>query len=167
MEGVAATGGTRVRCAGRWFRENLKGEAKGAVFHELVHVVQQYGRTPRQPGASAAPGWLVEGLADYLRWYRFEPDSRGAAISARAVERARFDGSYRVTANFLDWVMRQHGDGVVPKLNAVMREGKYREEVWRELTGQTVQDLGAAWKRSLEVGPNGPASARPATVGDR
>ena len=35
-------------------RQNLEGEAKGAIVHELVHVVQQYGRaqrgaTPRRP----------------------------------------------------------------------------------------------------------------------
>jgi hypothetical protein len=38
--GVAATGGTRVSCSPAWFRRQLQGEAKGAVVHELVHVVQ-------------------------------------------------------------------------------------------------------------------------------
>src|SRR5262245_51582245 len=35
--GVAATRGTSIECGAPWFRENLKGEAKGAVVHELVH----------------------------------------------------------------------------------------------------------------------------------
>ncbi len=150
MAGVAATSGTRVMCAARWFRENLAGEAKGAVFHELVHVVQQYSRAPaRQPGASRPPGWLVEGLADYLRWYRYEPRSGGASIPPARIERARYDGSYRVSANFVSWVVTEHGPQVVRALNASMREGRYRAELWRELTGQSVEELGAAWKAEL------------------
>ena len=47
MRGVAATGGTHISCGAEWFCHNLKGEAKGAVVHELVHVVQQYGHARR------------------------------------------------------------------------------------------------------------------------
>lgn len=111
MPGVADTGGTRIRCAADWFRANLQGEARGAVFHEMVHVIQQYGRSrPAQgngPGprrGRSAPGWLVEGLTDYWRWYHFEPDSHGADIRPAAAARARYDASYRVTANFIHWV---------------------------------------------------------------
>src|SRR5258708_5265358 len=72
MKGVAATSGTRVRCAAEWFRRNLKGEAVGAVFHELVHVVQNYGQARRSnPDAVRPPGWLVEGIPDYIRWFTF------------------------------------------------------------------------------------------------
>jgi len=53
----AATGGSGVSCNIGWFRRNLKGEAKGAVVHELVHVVQQYGRARRNnPNATRTPG---------------------------------------------------------------------------------------------------------------
>ena len=80
---MAATGGTRVTCAAEWFRRNLEGEAKGAVVHELVHVVQQYGRARRNnPDATRPPGWLVEGIPDYIRWFLYEPQSRGAEITA-------------------------------------------------------------------------------------
>ncbi|HEY5915653.1 MAG TPA: hypothetical protein VJA21_34135 [Verrucomicrobiae bacterium] len=54
MRGVAATGGTRVRCAGGWFRENLQGEALGAVFHELVHVISGRGSRGAPRGARGA-----------------------------------------------------------------------------------------------------------------
>ena len=57
MRGVAATSGTRIRCAASWIRRNLQGEAVGAVFHEMVHVVQQYGRTRRAPGATRPRFW--------------------------------------------------------------------------------------------------------------
>lgn len=150
MDGVAATQGTRVMCAARWFRENLDGEAKGAVLHEYVHVVQQYGRAPRrEAGARRPPGWLVEGLADYLRWFRYEPRSGGAWIPASAAGRVRHDASYRVTANFLNWVVNEHGPQVVRQLNAAMREGRYREGLWEELAGRPLAALGEAWKADL------------------
>ena len=108
MRGVAATGGTRIRCAARWFRQNLQGEAVGAVVHELVHVVQQYGRARRNsPNAVRTPGWVVEGIADYIRWFKYEPQSHGAEITLRNLSRARYDANYRITANFLNWVTEQ------------------------------------------------------------
>ncbi|WCJ60664.1 basic secretory protein-like protein [Fontisphaera persica] len=151
MQGVAATSGTRIRCASGWFRQNLKGEALGALFHEMVHVVQQYGRAPRQPGATRAPGWLTEGITDYLRFFIFEPETKGAEITARNLPRARYDGSYRITANFLNWVSGRHGKDFVPKLNAFIREGRYNEQTWKELTGHSVEELGDMWRKDLEM----------------
>ena len=105
MRGVAATGGTRIRCAANWFRRQLQGEAKGAVVHELVHVVQSYGRARRtNPNTSRTPGWLVEGIADYIRWFLYEPETHGAEITGRNISRARYDGNYRISANFLNWL---------------------------------------------------------------
>jgi len=151
MNGVADTAGGRIRCAGRWFRENLQGEAVGAVFHELVHVVQSYGNAPaeRRNGVKV-PGWLVEGIADYLRWYHYEADSRGAEISRNSLDRARFDASYRVTANFLDWASRKHDPELVPKLNAAIRQGQYSEALWAEFAGRSLTELGAEWKLELK-----------------
>jgi hypothetical protein len=148
MRGVAATGGNRISCAADWFRKNLKGEAKGAILHELVHVVQDYGWGRRHnPDASRNPGWLVEGIADYIRWYKFEPESKGAQITARNFNRARFDGNYRITANFLDWVSQKNPD-LVTKLNAAAREGKYSEDLWKKYTGSTLSELDAAWRKA-------------------
>ncbi|MBN1442739.1 MAG: hypothetical protein JXA90_08520, partial [Planctomycetes bacterium] len=151
MRGVAATGGTRITCAASWYRQNLRGEAKGSVVHELVHVVQAYGLARRRGrGATRTPGWLVEGIADYIRWFLYEPQSRGAEISRRALPRARYDASYRVSANFLSWVVEQHGAKVVRELNAAAREGRYTDALWKDLTGVALEDLGAAWKKALE-----------------
>jgi hypothetical protein len=146
MRGVADTSGNRIRCAANWFRGNLKGEAKGAVLHELVHVVQNYGYGRRHnPDATRNPGWLVEGIPDYIRWFKFEPESRGAEITARNFSRAKYSGNYRITANFLNWVSEKHPD-IVPKLNAAAREGKYSEELWKEYTGKGLEELGAEWR---------------------
>lgn len=148
--GVAATAGTRVLCAPEWFRNNRDGEAIGAVVHELVHVVQQYRWGRRDPDGQRPPGWLTEGIPDYIRWFLYEPQSRGAEIGPDRVANARYDGSYRVSANFLNWAVAQHGDEIIPKINAALREGRYNDELWNELTGKSVDDLGIEWKVSLE-----------------
>ena len=150
MAGVADTSGTRIRVAAKWFRENLQGESIGSVVHEMVHVVQQYGGRRRDnPEATRVPGWLTEGLTDYIRWYQYEPQSHGAEITRRSLARARYDGSYRVTANFLNWVSEKYDRSFVPKLNAIIREGNYNEQTWTKLTGHTLPELGASWKQSL------------------
>lgn len=147
----AAAGGNRVSCNIEWFRRNLSGEAKGAVVHELVHVVQQYGRARRDnPTATRTPGWLVEGIADYIRWFLYEPQAKGAEITERSLARARYDANYRISANFLNWVTAKYDKEIVRKLNAAAREGKYSETLWKEWTGKTVQELGDEWKKSHE-----------------
>ncbi len=152
MRGVAATSGTRIRCAGGWFRRNLKGEAVGAVFHELVHVVQQYGQARRSnPNATRPPGWLTEGIPDYLRWFIYEPQTRGAEITRRNIARARYDASYRITANFLNWVTEKYARDLVKTLNAAIREGKYEEELWKQTTRHSLTELGEAWKQEMET----------------
>jgi Peptidase of plants and bacteria len=143
----AATGGSRISCNAGWFRRNLKGEAKGAVVHEMVHVVQQYGRARRNNrNATRTPGWLVEGIPDYIRWFLYEPETKGAEITRRNLARARYDGNYRITGNFLNWVTGKYDPEIVPKLNMAAREGRYQEDLWKEYTGKTVQELGAEWK---------------------
>lgn len=154
MRGVAATGGTRIRCSGSWFRSNLKGEALGAVFHEVVHVVQQYGAArranPDAPRRARPPGWLTEGIPDYIRWYLFEPQLHGADITKRNFARAKYDGSYRITANFLNWSSQKYDKDLAVQLNAAIREGRYSEDLWKEFTGHTVEELDAEWRKDLE-----------------
>lgn len=151
MSGVAATGGTRIRCATSWFEKQLQGEGKGAIVHELVHVVQQYGRAPRINGRrNRAPGWLTEGIPDYIRWYLYEPESNGARITRRNLARANYDGSYRTSANFLHWIVEKNDVSVITKLNAALRDGTYTPELWEELTKSKVEDLNTQWKADLE-----------------
>ncbi len=76
--GVAYANRGEIHCAGPWFMRNLEGEAAGAVVHEMVHIVQQYRRAR---GPNRNPGWMVEGVADYIRWFLYEPEElRRASI---------------------------------------------------------------------------------------
>jgi hypothetical protein len=141
MEGVAGTVGTRVACAGPWFERNLEGEATGAVIHELAHVVQRY-RGVR--GGGQRPGWLVEGIADYVRWFRFEPAS---ARPRPDPSRARYTDGYRTAAALLNFATERHDPQLVKKLNAALREGRYRDSLWPELAGK---DLDSLWQEYLD-----------------
>ena len=162
MGGVpASAGGSFVNMNSQWFRKELKREARGSVVHELVHVVQNYGRARRtNPNAARTPGWLVEGIPDYIRWFLYEPQTKGAEITRRNLGNARYDASYRVSGNFLDWAGRTHDKDIVRKLNAAAREGNYSETLWKDWTGKTVQELGADWKKAHEerLGAAKPAS---------
>jgi hypothetical protein len=157
---VAFTRGARITCGSEWFRQNSAGEAVGCVVHEMVHVVQQY---LEQPGASPQegqpPSWLVEGIADYVRWFLFEPQSHGAEITRTNLSIARYDASYRITANFLNWVVKNYGRDVIVRLNAAARKNEYHPALWEKLTGHTVQDLGREWRMTVEKELN----AAPAT----
>ena len=152
MSGVAETGGTRIRCAAGWFRANLKGEAVGAVLHELVHVAQQYDGVEANPGHTRPPGWLVEGIADYIRWFHFEPQAHGAEIPPSRAPQAKYDASYRVTANFLNWATGKYCRELVPKLNAAVRQHRYSSKIWADLTTHSLEELGTEWKANLEKG---------------
>ena len=145
----AWTVGSRIDLNAEWFRKNLKGEAVGAVIHEMVHVVQrQYWRARRAPDAVAVPGWLVEGIPDYIRFFKFEPESHGADdiwLKRQRFSSLRYDKSYRVSANFLKWVSEKYDPEIVVKLNAAGRLGQYKPDLWKAATQKTVEELGAEW----------------------
>ena len=144
MRGVAATSGTRVDVSAEWIQSQLKrpewNEAVGSVIHELVHIVQRY-------KSRGNPGWLVEGVADYLRWFHFEPPNHRPKL--RNPARAKYSDSYQTTAGFLEYAAKNHDHELVVKLNAAMRQGRYSPEVWKDCTGLTVQELWGKYVNSL------------------
>jgi hypothetical protein len=154
--GVAATGGANITANSTWLKPETNPEALGALVHEEVHVVQNYGGgrrrgsdTPRAP----TPGWLVEGIPDYIRWFLYEPQSHGADLEwmkARRNLTLRYDAGYRISANFLDYAVRTYDQDLIRKLNAACREGTYSEEIWKTATGKSLEDLAAEWKKDVE-----------------
>lgn len=143
----------RITLNAGWFPRELKREAKGCVVHEMGHVVQNYWRaqmTNRNP--KKTPGWVTEGVCDYIRWFLYEPQSKGAGINAERVDGANYDKSYRITGNFLDWVVTERDKDLLQKLNAVAREGNYEEELWEKWTGKSLQELNGEWKEAIKKG---------------
>src|SRR5206468_483753 len=83
--GVAEASGNRIKGSVKFFKEHP--DDLGAMIHETCHVVQHYrGR--------GNPGWLVEGVADYVRFFVYEPGKAGP-VNPR---RAHYNNSYRTTA---------------------------------------------------------------------
>ncbi len=150
MDGVAGTSDTTVEVSADWIHSQLRrpewNEAVGSIIHELVHVVQQY-------KTRGNPGYLVEGIADYLRWYHFEPVPHQPKL--RNPARARYSDSYKTTAGFLEYIARNHDHEFVAKLNAAMRQGRYSPDLWKDCTGMSIQELWSEYVKSLAS----PASA--------
>lgn len=136
MRGVAYTSGKDVFCAGSWYQANLETEAVGSVIHELVHVVQQY----RLSGDRRPPGWLVEGIADHIRWYQFEPIENRRRINW---ERANYDDAYFPSATFLDYIVTNIDADAIKKINADCRQGRYSENYWKEHYDKSAEQIWA------------------------
>ncbi len=134
--GVAEASGAKIKGSVKFFKAN-PGDI-GAMVHETAHCVQGY-------RARGLPGWLVEGIADYVRFWKYEPGKAGKVNA----DRAKYDGSYRTTAAFLAFASEKYDPKLVNKLNALLRDGKYDAKVWKELTGKTVEELDREWKESL------------------
>jgi hypothetical protein len=80
--GMSKMSGDRIVGSAEHFRRRRDDD--GAIVHETVHVAQGYRRGPR-------PSWLVEGICDYILFFKWEPGKLGRIDPARA----RYD---RVTA---------------------------------------------------------------------
>lgn len=151
MRGVPAyASGSTISMNAEWMRGQLQREARGAVVHEMVHVVQQYSGRRRSRAGAVTPGWLVEGIPDYIRWFLYEPETGGARMSSERRRSAKHDASYRISANFIDWVIRNHPTtpALLEKLNAAAREGRYTSDLWQELTGKNEQELAEGWRQA-------------------
>jgi len=136
----ATTYGSRIVCNTDWFLQYNKNDCIGVIIHELVHVVQSFGRN----WDKYVPLWLSEGIADYVRSMCMPyPDKVWDA------QRLRYDGSYKMSANFLRWVAGAYDKDIVPKLTAAGRQHNYSDKLWKQYTGHTIQELNDEWKAFL------------------
>ena len=141
----AYASGTVITLNTQWFRRELKREARGAVVHEMAHVVQSYTQN-RRNARTTTPGWIVEGIPDYIRWFLYEPESKGAEITERSFASATHDASYRVTGNFFDFLTRTYDRDFIVKLNSAVRDGRYDPNFWMEAFDKSAPELEKEWK---------------------
>ncbi|MCX5676404.1 MAG: basic secretory protein-like protein [Planctomycetota bacterium] len=135
-KGIAATGGSNITCHMGWFTKHP--DDIGAVVHESVHVIQAY-------HSRSNPGWLVEGLDDYVRFWIYEsPPKRRLDPN-----RIKYTDSYQITGAFLAWAVKTCDKDLVKKLNAACRKGEYKEELFKACTGKDVGALFEEFKDSL------------------
>lgn len=137
--GVADTSrGGRVRFYSGYYRTHQ--DDLGSAVHEMVHVIQGYrGRNN--------PGWLVEGLADAVRWWWYEPAAKRRPIN---FTEHKYTDSYQVTGAFLAWIEKTKAPKILVVLNTAMREGTYTPEIFAKQTGK---DLDALWTEFVAAQP--------------
>jgi hypothetical protein len=140
-KGVAATGGGRIVYSPEYFKQN-PGDID-VVTHEVMHVIQNYGSNRRRGSRSGGPGWLTEGIADFVR-YKFGVDNPGAGWRLPEFkDTQKYTDSYRITARFLAWLENHGNKGLVKKLDASLRGGTFTNNTWKNETGKTLDEL---WK---------------------
>ena len=64
------------------------------IVHEAVHVVQLY--------PEFGPGWVAEGIADYIRWYLYE--KKPLEWFPIGEEEKGYEVAYRIIGGFFLWV---------------------------------------------------------------
>ena len=139
-----------------WAAENAD-EVKGAIVHEIAHLVQNY-------SSHRPPSWLLEGIADWVRWFNYEPREAQDAIRTAAAKSRVHNAGYRTTAAFLERVDKRHGRDFVRRLNAVCRAGEYNgAKTWTDLTGKTQEELAQEWRASMKPRETPPEAITMAT----
>ncbi len=124
----AITSGQNVCINAEWINENP--DDIGLVIHEMVHVIQAY----PQP----EPWWITEGIADYIRYHRFEPSKPRRRIDPKT---ANWRDSYDTAAEFLAWIEKHCNTEIICKLNKAMRESAYKDELFETYTGKSLNAL--------------------------
>jgi len=134
-DGIAATGGNGIDISADWVRQHP--DDYGTVMHEVVHWIQQYPdyNTP----------WLVEGIADYIRYFRFEPRAEYPVLDPA---RSSYRDGYMTSAMFIAWVEQKRCKTIVSDMNNALRKGSYSYDMWRKLTGRNLDRL---WSEFIEV----------------
>ena len=137
---VAATGGGVMTVNVAWCRQHP--EDTGLTVHEMAHVVQA--------GSAYNPVWLVEGIADYIRWIKFEPENYRPRLNPAT---ATYHDSYRTTATFLAWCELHYDSRLVTKLNHDVRFGTYANTRFKEYCGKDVDTLWAEFIATYQADP--------------
>jgi hypothetical protein len=100
----------------------------------MMHIVQSYPR--------GQPGWLVEGIADYVRWKYGRDKIESGWQLPNFNPNQRFTNSYKVTARFLVWLERKIKRDIVNLLDRALRQNQYDNgKIWSQITGKNVDQL--------------------------
>ena len=140
-DGVAGTSDDRVVFSTKYMTSHPNDI--DVVTHETMHIVQAYGNNSR------IPGWLTEGIADYARYaYGVSNEKAGWSLPKFSAKQ-NYNNSYRITARFLAWLEYSGHKGIVKKLDQAGRDKTYdKGEIWKKLTGKTIDELWLAYSQN-------------------
>jgi hypothetical protein len=136
--GVAETGDGVARYNPQWLKNHP--EDIDVVTHEVMHIVQDYRKYN--------PGWLTEGIADYVRYVYGVNNLRSEWILPAYKPTQNYTNAYRVTARWLLWVEKNYNKDLVDKLDDALRAGSYSPDLWVKLTGKTLDELWSEYGKS-------------------
>lgn len=128
-EGVAATAGGRIMVASHWIEKHP--EDIGLIVHELTHIHQSY--------PDPNPGWITEGVADYIRWVVYE--AKPLDWFTAPAKPQGYRESYRTAAGFMLWLETEPAPGIVRKLNTAMRTKTFDAKIFEKETGKSLDEL--------------------------
>ncbi len=140
-KGVAETGGGMARFNPIWLKKHP--QDIDVVTHEVMHVVQAY--------KSYDPGWLTEGIADYVRYVYGVNNKNGGWTLPDYKAGQSYANAYRITARFLIWVEKNKYKNIVDDMDKAMRDGTYTPELWTKVTGKSVDDLWSEYAQNPAV----------------
>ena len=127
---IAGASGNEVRYQTEWLLDHP--EDYDVVVHEVIHIVQSY---------TTAPGWLTEGIADYVRdQYGVNNGAAGWSLQMPGAGSSYTDG-YGTTGRFLLWLEARYAIEFVDMLDTALRGGSYVPQLWISYTGKTVDQL--------------------------
>ena len=127
-KGVGHTTGQTITIMSGWIDKHP--DDWGLVIHELTHVIQRYRKTP---------AWVTEGVADYVRWAIYEGKPL-KSFHCPSIPNGYTKG-YRAAAGFLLWLESDLAPGIVSRINSAARDGKFRNDLFSEMTGFSLEQL--------------------------
>lgn len=133
-DGIAYAQNTRIVGATKYYRDHK--DDIGSMVHEMTHVIQKY---------QNCPGWVTEGVADYMRYYHFETNKQ----LPKPGPSNHYTQGYWVTAYFLNYVVQRVRGDMIKYVNKDCREGTYADSIWPRLTNKDVDTL---WNDMLRSG---------------
>ncbi len=142
-DGVAATSNDRVVFSEKYMSSHPNDI--DVVTHEVMHIVQAYG------DRSGMPIWVTEGIADYVRSAYGVANAAAGWRLPEFSDKQNYRNSYRITARFFAWLELNY-KGIIVKMDRAGREKTYNDgEMWKQLTGKTVDELWADYSKNPAI----------------
>ena len=139
QDAPAYCAGNEISFSADWVRKHP--DDFGMVIHEMTHAIQAY------PNNKNNTGWLVEGIADYIRWWRYEPEANRTRID---FSKATYHDAYRTTAAWLAWVSKKYNSKLVPALDLDLRNATDPIPTFEKLTGKNPETLWNEFRAATE-----------------
>jgi hypothetical protein len=127
------TYGSVINLSIKWFTEHP--DDLGAIVHEIAHVAQAY--------PAGQPAWLVEGIADYIRYWAGFKNSW--SYPHCGLGSPHYTSGYWCSAAFLQFVERVYDKTILMYLNAALRNNSYNDSLFQSYTNKSLAQL---WEES-------------------